>query len=121
MLLVGSIAAVIGIVLLFIEDGRFLAWPLLPTGIILGTSGYVWSDRRDKAEQARQLKSAAKRASPLKPRVEAVTAAFAEATRLMAELQHDLQVQQAAHQLLAEAVDEHQKFLEVNQEQAEKI
>ncbi|MGV9383354.1 hypothetical protein ACWDRB_46595 [Nonomuraea sp. NPDC003707] len=104
------------------EEGSTPAsWIVIAASAALGTFGAAWMWRLSKAEKQRQLQLAARRAHPLKPRVEAVTAAFAEASQLMAELQHDLELQQAAHQILAEAVDEHQNFLDVNHEQAQKI
>jgi hypothetical protein len=104
------------------EEGSTPAgWIFIAVSAATGAFGAAWRWRLSKAEKQRQLQAATRRANPLKPRVEAVSAAFAEASQLMAELQHDLELQQAAHQILAEAVDEHQNFLEVNQEQAQKI
>ncbi|MFC5946466.1 hypothetical protein, partial [Micromonospora harpali] len=89
--------------------------------VITGADIWIFNrivKRRDAKRIAEAQEDPGKR---LRLRISRINQAFAEAASLMDELQHDLEAQQAAREMLLAEAQRQQKLLEFNEGQAEKI
>ncbi|WP_055480869.1 hypothetical protein [Sphaerimonospora mesophila] len=95
---------------------------LIYGGGVVALAGAWLYEQGTKREYRQRLEKAAEDPRQrLEERIQAVSAAFAEAAALMGDLQRDLAAQQVAREAILAQAEEQQRLLSLNQEQAENI